>query len=199
MQRKSSWQSLFSWLFVPCLFVASLAGAADWPQFRGTDREGVGSEEGLLTTWEEGQPAIVWRQPIGTGYSAVTIVGGRLYTMSADDSHEHVLCLDAATGETVWKVEAGSFVQAELGDGGPRSTPTVDDGVVFTATSQSSLLALDADDGSILWTRDLTELGKVPRFGYSTSPLVDQGVVIVEVGDPDKSPGIAAFDRVTGQ
>jgi outer membrane protein assembly factor BamB len=163
------------------------------------DREGVGSEAGLLTQWEEGQPAIVWHQPIGSGYSAVTIVGDRLYTMAADESAELVLCLAAATGETIWKIAVGPFVQAELGDGGPRSTPTVDDGVVFTATSQSTLLALDADDGSILWKRDLTELGKVPRFGYSTSPLVDQGVVIVEVGDAEQSPGIVALDRETGE
>ena len=182
-----------------CLLAAPLAHAADWSQFRGPDRAGVGEEEGLLDSWIDTQPTEVWRQSLGTGYSAVTAVGDRLYTMDADESQEHVLCLDAATGETVWKVDVGPFAPAELGDGGPRSTPTVEAGVVYTATYQSRLLALDAKDGSILWERDLTELGKVPRFGYSVSPLVDEGRVIVEVGDAEKSPGIVALDRQSGE
>jgi len=181
------------------MLLASVAGAADWPQFRGSQREGIGSEEDLLTSWSESQPTVVWRQSIGTGYSAVTAVGDRLYTMDADESQEHVLCLDAATGKTLWKIEAGEFVQAELGDGGPRSTPTVVDEVVYTATSQSRLLALDAKDGSLLWAKDLTEWGKVPRFGYAVSPLVDGDVVIVEVGDKDKSPGVVALDKKSGE
>lgn len=181
------------------LVSAPLALGADWPQFRGPHRAGVGGEEGLLDSWSDTQPSEVWHQPIGAGYSAVTAVGDRLYTMDADESQEHVLCLDAATGKTIWKVEVGPLVPAELGDGGPRSTPTVDGGVVFTATYQSRLLAMDAQDGSILWERDLAELGKVPRFGYSISPLIDEGRVIVEVGDAEKSPGIVALDRESGE
>jgi outer membrane protein assembly factor BamB len=119
--------------------------------------------------------------------------------MDADETQEHALCLDAATGETLWKVDAGEFVQAELGDGGPRSTPTVVEGVVYTTTSQALLLALDAEDGTILWKRDLTEMGPSPRFGYAASALVDSETVILEVGDKDKSPGIVALDRETGE
>ena len=154
---------------------------------------------GLLESWAEGQPTVVWRQPIGTGYSAVTAVGDRLYTMDADETQEHVLCLDAATGETLWKVDAGEFVQAELGDGGPRSTPTVVDSVVYTTTSQALLLALDANDGKLIWKKDLTEMGPPPRFGYAASALVDGETVILEVGNEDESPGIVALDRETGE
>ena len=154
---------------------------------------------GLLESWAEGQPTVVWRQPIGTGYSAVTAVGDRLYTMDADENLEHVLCLDMATGKMLWKVDAGEFVQAELGDGGPRSTPTVVDGVVYTTTSQALLQALDAEDGTMIWKRDLTEMGPSPRFGYAASALVEGDTVILEVGDKDKSPGIVALDRKTGE
>ena len=199
MPLKPSYWSPASGLLVFYLLAAPWAQAADWPQFRGPDRAGVGNEEGLLDSWADSSPTEVWRHSIGTGYSAVTAVGDYLYTMDADESQEHVLCLDAATGEAVWKVDVGSFVPAELGDGGPRSTPTVVDGVVYTATYQSRLLAMDAKDGSILWERDLTALGKVPRFGYSISPLVDEGRVIVEVGDAETSPGIVALDKETGE
>ncbi len=143
---------------------------------------------GLLESWAEGQPTVVWRQPIGTGYSAVTAVGDRLYTMDADENQEHVLCLDAATGKTLWKVDAGEFVQAELGDGGPRSTPTVVDGVVYTTTSQALLQALDAEDGKLIWKKDLTEMGPSPRFGYAASALVDGETVILEVGRQGQEP-----------
>lgn len=180
------------------LLAASSVVATDWPQFRGPDRGGTVKEIGLLQSWEEGQPAVLWRQPIGGGYSAVTAVGDQLFTMDADEAQEHVLCLDADTGETLWRVDVGEFVQAELGDGGPRSTPTVVDGVVYTVTFKALLLALDAKDGSILWQRDLTEMGLTPRFGYASSPLIEGDALILEVGDKEKSPGLAAFDRRSG-
>ena len=172
---------------------------ADWPQFRGPDRAGVVAESGLLQSWSESQPVLNWRRSIGTGYSAVTVVGEHLYTMDADERQERVLCLDANTGETIWSVDAGEFVQAELGDGGPRSTPTVVEGLVFTTTSQALLLALDAGDGALIWKRDLTEMGPSPRFGYASSALVDDGVVILEVGEKEKDPGILALDAKTGE
>jgi outer membrane protein assembly factor BamB len=181
------------------LLAAAATGAADWPQFRGPQRAGTVDEPGLLQAWGAGEPAVVWRRAIGSGYSAVTVVGDRLYTMDADASQEHVLCLDAVTGKTRWQVDAGDFVQAELGDGGPRSTPTVVDDVVYTTTSQATLLALDAGDGRLIWQRDLTEFGPTPRFGYATSALVDDRVVIVEVGDKDRTPGVVALDRATGE
>jgi len=181
------------------LLVGTSMTATDWPQFRGPYRGGTVHEAGLLESWAEGQPTVVWRRSIGTGYSAVSAVGDRLYTMDADESQEHVLCLDAATGETLWKVDAGEFVQAELGDGGPRSTPSVVGGIVYTTTSQALLLALEAADGKLIWKKDLQEIGPSPRFGYAASALIDGEVVILEVGDKDKSPGIVALDRKTGE
>ena len=173
--------------------------AGDWPQIRGPERSGVVVSDGLLETWSEDQPRIVWRRDLGAGYSSVTAVGDRLYTLDADDTQEHALCLDAGTGETIWKVEIGPFVQVELGDGGPRSTPTVVDGVVYAASSQARLFALKATDGSLIWEQDLTTFGPVPRFGYAVSPLIDGDLVIVEVGKPEADPGLAAFDRKTGK
>ncbi len=152
-----------------------------------------------MSEWPEDGPPVVWRRPIGGGYSAVVAVGERVYTMDADDDDEAVLCLDAATGATLWRVPVGPFVQRELDDGGPRSTPTVAGDLVVAVSSSARLVALATADGELRWQRDLTEWGPVPRYGYATSPLVDGGLVVVEAGKPEAGPGILAFDLKSGE
>ena len=149
---------------------ATTATAADWHQFRGPDRLGKTEVRGLLTSWDEGQPREVWRKAIGSGYSAVSVVGDRLYTMAADGDDEVVLCLDAASGEVVWKTSVGAGKEELFPEGGPRSTPTIDGDLVFAASSNAHLVALSVKDGSVRWRQDLAELGPAPRFGYSVSP-----------------------------
>ncbi len=186
-------------LTLAAALLASTGGAADWPQYRGPERLGRTDEAGLLTGWPEAGPPVVWRRPIGGGYSGIVAAGERLYTMEATADEEAVLALDAASGETVWRVPVGPFVQAELGDGGPRSTPAVAGGQVIAVSSQARMVALSATDGELLWEKDLTQWGAVPRFGYAMSPLVDGELVIVEAGEPQKEPGVLAFDRGTGE
>ncbi len=177
--------------------------AADWPQYRGPEGLGVAVDEGLLRSWGEGQPKVVWRQPIGTGYSSISVVGERLWTMAATTTdageEEAVLCLDKATGETLWRVVVDQPSPPTLADSGPRSTPTIDGDVLYAITSRSRLLAMAAADGRILWSKELQAWGRVPRFGYSTSPLVDGDSVIVEVGRPRQEPGAVAFDKRSGE
>ena len=183
MRRSAAaWCSCFLLLGLSALAVGPVWGN-DWPQYRGPDRQGTVPESGLLEAWEDGQPRIVWRRAIGTGYSAVAAAGGRLFTMDADTEEEAVFALNVETGETLWRVVVGAFVQAELGDGGPRSTPAVDGDVVYAVSTQARLLAMATEDGRLLWDKDLRELGPVPRFQYSVSPLIDGELLILEVGD----------------
>ena len=190
---------LSSALCLTALLGAFQAAGADWPQYRGPQRQGTVDATGLAASWPEGGPRVAWRRPIGAGYSAVAGVGRHLYTMEASGDEEAVLALEAATGETAWRVPLGPFVEAELGDGGPRSTPAVAGGVVIAVSSQARMVALAAADGRLLWEKDLTEWGAVPRFGYSMSPLVDGDLVIVESGERQKEPGVLAFDLATGE
>lgn len=178
---------------------ASAALAADWPQYRGPSRQGSADEADLPEAWPEAGPTITWRRPIGGGYSGVVGAGERLYTMEANEEEEAVLALDAATGKTVWRLPVGPFVEAELGDGGPRSTPALAEDKLIAVSSQGRMLALSLADGALVWDKDLTEWGPVPRFGYSMSPLIDEGLVIVEAGEPEKEPGVLAFDLATGE
>ena len=175
------------------------AGAGEWPQYRGPERRGTSGESGFLASWGEGQPAEAWRRPIGAGYSGVAMAGGRLFTMAVAGDEEVVLCLDPESGEELWRTAVGPAREEELGDGGPRSTPSVAGGMVYAASASARLVALAAADGSLVWQRELAPAGAAPRFGYSVSPLVDGGQVVVEAGGSAEEPGVLAFDAATGE
>lgn len=183
------------------LVLLPLLLAADWPQFQGPNRDGISTENGLLSTWPADGPPEVWRVPLGDGYSSVAVVGGLLYTQEADDQHEYLTCLRAEDGARVWRLRLSSAFRNDQGDG-PHATPTVDGGMVFALSGTGVLLAADAIEGVERWRHDLVAEyeGKGPYFGYSGSPLVvsdpEGDKVIVEVGGD--SGTFAAFRRTDG-
>ncbi len=168
-------------------FFATPAVAGDWPQWLGPDRNGTSNEKGLLKQFAEAGPEVVWRAPLGKGFSAIAIAASRLYTMSTDKEGEFVVCLDAATGKVLWRVRTGGYFEEAQGGDGPRSTPTVDGDVVYALGAQGQLFALNAESGEVGWQKDLAkEFGsEVPRWGFSTSPLIDGDLLFVEVGGVD--------------
>ncbi len=185
---------------VAVLAVPPAFGAAhDWPQYRGQDRSGVGTATGLARTWPASGPRVVWKRPIGNGFSSVAVADGRVYVAAAEGEREYAFCLDAATGKELWRADLGlRFPQGEFGDG-PRATPTVVDGKVYAVGGFGILQALDAASGKQLWSVDLPKTfgADVPRFGYSPSPLVDGGLVLADAGGPEKS--LVALDAGTGE
>lgn len=191
--------------FGPALIVLACAAAspvtaADWPQYRGPSRHGTApADAALLTSWETAGPTELWRRPVGAGYSAVTVVGDRVYLMDAAGGQDVVLCLDAADGTEIWRTPLGETAVSYMDDNGPRSTPAVIDGWLYTASSAGRLVALATSDGSLSWEYDLMGGGKAPRFGYAVSPLVDGDQVLTEGGSEEKDPGVYAFDRKTGE
>ncbi len=184
-----------------CLGGSALA-AADWPQIRGPQRDGISAETGLARSWPKEGPPVVWRRPIGDGFSGLSVVGARLYTMDADAENEHVLALDTATGAEVWRRAVGPRFKEEFGDG-PRSTPTVDGGTVYALGAAGRLVALQSADGKPLWEVDLpTQLGSpVPIRGFTCSPLVVGDLLVLEAGTAADKPGkaLVALDRKTGK
>lgn len=175
----------------------------DWPQFRGHHRNGVSAETGLLDSWPEGGPTEVWRRPIGDGYAAISIVGDRIYTMYSvereEGSVEVAAAFGAADGEEIWQTEIGEKLDTEFGNG-PRSTPTIDNGVAYVLGSFGDLVALKTGDGSEVWRLSLTEAfgSSRPYWGFSTSPLVDGDRLIVEGGGPE-GKSYAGLDKTTGE
>ena len=183
--------------FLTLILLSSSLSAGDWPQYRGVNRDGFSPEIGLARSWPEGGPRVLWRRPVGEGYSTVSTAGGRLYTMDSDNETEYALALKPETGEAVWRTPVGPKFLDELGNG-PRATPTVDGDVLYTLSARGRLVALKTADGAKVWEVDLPQAfgAKVPNWGFSASPLVEGDLVLLEVGAAGK--GLVAFDKKTG-
>jgi outer membrane protein assembly factor BamB len=182
---------------VPDVSTSSL----EWSQWRGPNRDGISTETGLLKSWPDGGPEVVWRVALGSGFSGIAISADRLYTMLADSTDEYVVCLDAASGEEIWRVRSDStFVEGQGYGNGPRSTPTVDGDLLFALSAHGKLHALNAGSGEKLWQRDFVgEFGStVPQWGFSTSPLIEGNQLIVEVGGEGEQ-SIVSFAKRTGE
>ena len=193
-------------LTAAALMMTVEVGAKDsksWPQFRGTNRDGVSTEKGLQGTWPESGPKEIFRVALGEGYSAVSIVDGRLYTMySAEVDGEWMevaAAFEATTGEEHWRVPISKKFDTEFGNG-PRATPTIDGSTVYVLSSIGDLVALKTTDGSKVWKVSLTEKfgAKVPTFGFSNSPLVDGDHLVLQTGAPEGN-SYAALNKQTGE
>lgn len=173
--------------------------AADWPQFRGPDRDDVSRETDLLKQWPSGGPALAWKTGgLGGGFSGLSIVGNKLFTMGDSGGGMYAIALDLATQKPLWKTKIGPEYKNPNGDG-PRCTPTADGDLVFVLSPQGELACLRVADGSIVWHKNLeTEFGGVmmSRWGYSESPLVDGPNVICTPGGTKGS--VLALNKKTG-
>jgi outer membrane protein assembly factor BamB len=197
-KRLSPWSSLFVLTLVAASPSIDEDANADWPQWRGPDRDGVSGETELLTSWPDSGPEVLWRVPLGEGYSSVSVAQGRVYTMSGEGPDEFVLCLDASSGAEIWRFRSDSKFSEAHGNG-PRSTPTVDGDRVFVLSTKGKLYALGAKNGEKLWQHDFRKQfgSSIPIWGFATSPLVENDLLVVEVGgEPGKS--IVAFDKTSG-
>ncbi len=188
------------------------AATEDWPQWRGPNRDGLSSEVGLLHAWPEGGPKVVWEVTVGRGLSSVAVAGGRVYTMMQEDppaaanagnpppqSFESVVCWEAATGKELWRFRYPNRFEERFGSG-PRSTPAVADGLVYTVGPTGIFHCLRADTGAQVWRHDLLEefAAERPQYGMSFSPLVDGDLVFALPGG-SAGGAVAAFDRHDGR
>jgi len=176
----------------------------DWPQWRGPNRDGVGLAKNLRADWTAQPPDVLWKVPLGGGYSSFAIVGDSAWTQDFRDGKERVVCLDVTTGKERWSHDYSvDYSGFKLGYAqGPRATPTVHGGRVYTVGSTGTMHCLDAlpADGTakVHWRYDLlTEYdAEIPKWGVACSPLVEGDLVIVQPGGSRGS--IVAFDRETG-
>jgi outer membrane protein assembly factor BamB len=175
---------------------AAPALGADWPSWRGPGHDGVSPEKGWFAPWPADGPKTIWKASVGTGYSAVAIGGGRLFTMGNAGGQEIVYALDAATGRELWRHAYPCGLKPLRGDlGGPAATPVVDGERVYAMGHEGRLSCLDAA-GKPVWSVDvLKDLGAEPsRYGCPASPLVDGTLLVLNLG----AAGIA-LDKETGR
>lgn len=179
--------------------LTTLVQAADWPQWRGPERNGISKEKGLLSSWPKGGPKLLWTQEnLGIGYAGPAIVGERIYIMGGDEKAEFLYALDVETGKRVWSTEIGSYFDNAWG-GGPRGTPTVDGEYIYTLGAKGNLVCVERKTGKLIWKVNLqSDLGgRIPYWGYSESPLVDDHLVLCTPGG--KRGTLAALDKKTGK
>jgi outer membrane protein assembly factor BamB len=176
--------------------------SADWPQWRGPDRDGISKESGLLKQWPAGGPKLLWQlNDIGDGYSGPSVVGTRLYLMSNRGmDNEFVQALSAQDGKVIWTTRVGNVGNPDQNPKYPkaRSTPTVDGGFIYALGSDGDLACLEAKSGKIRWQKNLRkEFGGQPHdWAYSESPLVDGDVVVVTPGGEQAT--MVALNKKTG-
>jgi outer membrane protein assembly factor BamB len=221
MRRAAGW--MFSW---PRLLPAILTGillsatgslrADDWPQWMGPRRDGVWREDGIVQRFPSNGPPVRWRAPIHGGYSGPAVVGNRLFVLDRVagkmperkrgdrglpqiPGDERVVCLDATSGKAIWQHTYDCAYRIDY-PSGPRTTPLVAEGRIYTLGAMGDLRCLHADDGTLVWSRQFLrdfELTEPPLWGWAGHPLLDGERLICLVGGSNSV--VVAFHKDTGK
>lgn len=182
-------------LFVLTLsLAASLSRSSDWPHWRGPNHDGI-SLEAIPENLPESLP-IAWKAKVGIGFCTVSVVGNRVLTMGNQDDRDTVWCLDAESGEVLWKHTYDCPLDPLYYEGGPGGTPTVHEGSVYTLSKKGHAFRLDLETGKVIWERDLLADHEfaLPEWSFACSPYIDGDRVLLNVGR-----GGLALSRETGE
>jgi outer membrane protein assembly factor BamB len=170
----------------------------DWPRYCGADGSRVVREPLVNQDWDTHPPRLIWRHPVGQGWSSFAVVGPRLFTQEQRGESECIVCYHAETGHELWAHQSPARYETAMGGIGPRATPTIIDQALFALGATGLLTCLDPVTGMEKWQIDVTTLNGVdtPPWGFACSPLAYDGRVIVIVGGEQ---GTVAFDQESGE
>jgi len=180
----------------------NIASAQDWPQWRGPNRDGAANGFIPPKAWPE-KLKPVWKISVGIGHASPLVVAGKIYQHARQDDNETVLCLDLSTGKILWQQSYPapySMNMAAFGHGkGPKATPAFYNGKLYTFGISGILSCFEAATGSLKWRKEFSKQFKEtsPAFGVSASPIIDNGLCIVNVGGSNQG-ALTAFDAETG-
>ena len=178
--------------------LATTALAIDWPQWRGPNRDNISSETGLLKEWPKEGPPLAWKATgLGQGFSTVSIVGDRIFTMGDGPDSSYIRCISLSDGKPIWSAKVGK----PGGDHpGTRCTPTVDGEMVYALGQWGDLVAVKAENGKEVWRKSMKNdfQGKMMSgWGYAESPLVDGERVVCTPGGGKGA--VIALDKKDGK
>ena len=186
-------------LIAVILMVAACSSLADWPQYLGPDRNAISPDKGLLRSWPEAGPKVLWTVPLGPGYGGAAVSEGKVYVLDRDGNDKDVLrCLDLVTGKEQWShiYDASGRVQHP----GSRSTPAIDGNYVYTCGSFGDLYCFDKNTHKPVWNKNIWkdyDGGSFPRWAISQNPLIYGDSVIV--ASQTSKAGVVSYDKLTGQ
>ena len=196
------------------ILATNLVSAADWPQWMGPNRDDDWTETGIIEDFPESGPNFLWRKPVSGGFAGPAVAAGRVYVTdylksSGDDrpkptkrndlkGRERVLCLDVKTGDEVWKHEYDCNYTISY-PAGPRCTPTVEGGRVYTLGAMGDLVCLNAATGGVVWSKNLPQTydAPLPLWGYAGHPLVYRNLLICMAGG--ENTAVVALNKETGK
>jgi len=193
-----------------------VARGDDWPQWMGPKRDNVWRETGIVEKFPQGGPKVLWRTPVAGGYAGPAVSNGKVYvtdrvlakgavnpadpfdTKAKVNSSERVLCLDAKTGKEVWKKEYECPYQISY-PAGPRCTPVVHEGKVYTLGAMGHFMCFEADTGKLIWEKNFVKdyKAKPALWGWAAHPLIDGKKIVTLVGG--EGSHVVAFDKDTGK
>jgi len=173
---------------------ASVLPASDWPKWLGPNGDNIAPADAGFET-DLNRWKIAWQGNVGLGYSSIIVAGERAYTMGHGNKQETVYCLNANTGEQIWKYSYDAPLMAHLHTGGPNASPTLAGKNVITLSKNGQVFCLSADKGEFVWKADLLDIFKIkiPEWGFASSPFVDGNQVILSGGK------VCALDLASGK
>jgi outer membrane protein assembly factor BamB len=158
--------------------------AADWPQWRGPNLDGISTETEWSHDWPATGPEIVWQAEVGIGFSSFAVVGEQVYTLGHTNGEETVFCFDAGSGNIDWSHSYPAQLVNNLHDGGPSATPTVHEGRIYSCSKDGRVICFAAEGGDVIWEVNLQQAAEVevPEWGFTSSALIHEDEVIFEAG-----------------
>lgn len=182
--KPPSYSTEIACLALSAAFILPTLQAADWPQWRGPDRDGVSQENDWDQTLNGGSPKTLWKAKVGVGFSSFVVADGRVFTTGNTDDKDTIFCFDATTGKEVWKHTYPADLGAKFFEGGTTGTPTISGEHVFQLSRWGDLFCFDAASGKIGWSKNVQEEtgARLPDWGFSGAPLVWEDLLILNVG-----------------
>ena len=178
------------------MLVPLCASADDWPRWRGPEGNGISKETGWSTAWPKDGPKQLWKAAVGTGFSAVTVANGRVFTLGNTNETDTVFCFEEGSGKELWKYSYPCALDPKYYEGGPGSSATCEKDRVYTFSKRGHLFCFDAARGKVIWQTNLLDgLGvKKPEWGFAGSPVVEGNLLLLNVGEAG-----TAVDKNTGR